>query len=179
MWNRFFAAIGRPIRRRPRRPAAPRLPRPAATRPRLAVLATGFVATLLVIAVVIGTALHSMGQIRASLEQLAKQVQGKNVEVASMRENLYLRIVSSRDMLFMTDVFDIDAEAQRFRVYPTRINAAYQRFRRLTTDPGEMELAEKFMNEARMGLPLLEEVVAQLMAKRHPDEILPLIQTAS
>ena len=178
MGNRFFAAIGRHIPMWRSRPGVPRLHRPGGNRPRLAVLATGFAATLLVIAVVIGTALHSMGQIRASLEQLAKHVQGKMVEVASMRENLYLRIVSSRDMLFMTDVFDIDAEAQRFRVYPTRINAAYQRFRRLTTDPVEIELAEKFMNEARMGLPLLDEVVAQLMAKRHPDEILPLIQQA-
>jgi diguanylate cyclase (GGDEF)-like protein/PAS domain S-box-containing protein len=160
------------------RPSVHRLRRPGGNRPRLAVLATGFVATLLVIAVVIGTALHSMGQIRASLEQLAEHVQRKMVEVASMRENLYLRIVSSRDMLFMTDVFDIDAEAQRFRVYPTRINAAYQRFRQLTTDPVEIELAEKFMNEARMGLPLLDEVVAQLMANKHPDQILPLIQRA-
>jgi len=160
------------------RPGVRRLRRPGGNRPRLAVLATGFVATLLVIAVVIGISLYSMGQIRASLEQLAKHVQGKMVEVASMRENLYLRIVSSRDMLFMTDVFDIDAEAQRFRVYPARINAAYQRFLQLTTDPVEIELAEKFMNEARMGLPLLDEVVTQLMANKHPDQILPLIQRA-
>jgi hypothetical protein len=63
----------------------------------------------------------------------------------------------------LTDVFDIDAEAQRFHVYPMRINAAYQRFRQLTTDPVEIALVEKFMNEARMGMPLLNEVVAQLM----------------
>jgi diguanylate cyclase (GGDEF)-like protein/PAS domain S-box-containing protein len=154
------------------------LPQPGGNRTRLAVLATGFVATLLVIAVVIGISLYSMGQIRASLEQLAEHVQRKMVEVATMRENLYLRIVSSRDMLFMTDVFDIDTEAQRFHVYPMRINAAYQRFRQLTTDPVEIELAEKFMNEARMGMPLLDEVVAQRMAKKHPDQILPLIQRA-
>jgi len=154
------------------------LRQPGGNRTRLAVLATGFVATLLVIAVVIGISLYSMGQIRASLEQLAEHVQRKMVEVATMRENLYLRIVSSRDMLFMTDVFDIDAEAQRFHVYPMRINAAYQRFRQLTTDPVEIELVEKFMNEARMGMPLLNELVAQRMAKKHPDQILPLIQRA-
>src|SRR3970040_1222179 len=108
MGNRFLAAIGRHIPMWRSRPGMPPPRRPHGTRPRLAVLAIGFVATLLVIAVVIGTALHSMGQIRASLEQLAKHVQGKMVEVARMRENLYLRIVSSRHMLFMTDGFDIE-----------------------------------------------------------------------
>ncbi len=178
MGNRFFAAIGRHVLLWRSRRCVHWLRQPGGNRTRLAVLATGFVATLLVIAVVIGISLYSMGQIRASLEQLAEHVQRKMVEVASMRENLYLRIVSSRDMLFMTDVFDIDAEAQRFHVYPARIDAAYQRFRQLTTDPVEIELVEKFMHEARMGLPLLDEVVAQLMAKKHPDEILPLIQQA-
>ena len=178
MGNRFLAAIGRrvPIWRS-RRPAR-WLRQPGGNRTRLAVLAAGFVATLLVIAVVIGISLYSMGQIRASLEQLAEHVQRKMVEVASMRENLYLRIVSSRDMLLMTDVFDIDAEAQRFHVYPARIDAAYQRFRQFTTDPVEIELAEKFMNEAQTGLPLLNEYVALLMAKKHPDQIRPLIQQA-
>ena len=178
MGNRFLAAIGQrvPIWRS-RRPAR-WLRQPGGNRTRLAVLAAGFVATLLVIAVVIGISLYSMGQIRASLEQLTEHVQRKMVEVASMRENLYLRIVSSRDMLLMTDVFDIDAEAQRFHVYPARIDAAYQRFRLFTTDPVEIELAEKFMNEAQTGLPLLNEYVALLMAKKHPDQIRPLIQQA-
>jgi diguanylate cyclase (GGDEF)-like protein/PAS domain S-box-containing protein len=151
---------------------------PSSNRTRLAVLATGFVSTLLVIAVVIGVSLYSMTQIRASLEQLSEHVQRKMVEVATMRENLYLRIVSSRSMLFMTDVFEIDAEAQQFRIYPTRIYAAYQRFLKLTTDPVEVALAEKFMDEARMGQPLLDGVVEQLLAKKHPDQFLPQIQQA-
>jgi diguanylate cyclase (GGDEF)-like protein/PAS domain S-box-containing protein len=178
MGNRLLAAISRHVPIWRSRCCVHWLRQPGGNRTRLAVLATGFVATLLVIAVVIGISLYSMGQIRASLEQLAEHVQRKMVEVATMRENLYLRIVSSRDMLYMTDVFDIDAEAQRFHVYPMRINDAYQRFRQLTNDPVEIELVEKFMNEARMGLPLLNEVVAQLMAKKHPDQILPLIQRA-
>jgi diguanylate cyclase (GGDEF)-like protein len=147
-------------------------------RTRLAVLAGGFLAILLVIAAVIGISLHSMSQTRNSLDRLANLLQRKMVEVATMREHLYLRIVSSRDMMLMTDAFDIDAEAQKFRVYPARIEAAYKRFRELADDPQEIALVEKFMVEAQLGLPLVNAAVDQLIAGKRSEEIVPLLTKA-
>lgn len=111
------------------------LRQPGQKRTRLAVLAGGFLAILLVIATVVGLSLHSIAQTRTHLDYLANHLQRKMVEVATMREYLFLRLVTSRDMLLMTDAFDIDEAAQRFYTYPTRIEAAYLRFRELADDP--------------------------------------------
>jgi len=145
---------------------------------RLAVLAGGFLAVLLVITAASGLSLHGLSQSRTQLDYLANNMQQKMAEVASMRENLLLRLVTSRDMLLMTDAFEIDEAAQRFNIYPTRIQTAYQRFRALADSPREVMLAEKFYDEARLGLPLLTEAVDLLTAGRRPTEIQPLLLKA-
>lgn len=154
------------------------LRQPGEKRTRLAVLAGGFLAILLVIATVVGLSLYSMGQTRTHLDYLANHLQLKMTEVTSMRENLLLRLVTSRDMLLMTDVFEIDEAAQRFNVYPTRIGAAYERFRELADNPREVALAEKFIGEARLGLPQVTEAIDLLAAGRRPAEIQPLLHKA-
>ena len=154
------------------------LRQPGEKRTRLAVLAGGFLAILLVIATVIGLSLHSMGQARAHLDYLANHQQRKMAEVTTMRENLFLRLVTSRDMLLMTDAFDLDEAAQRFYTYPTRIESAYLRFRELADNPEEIRLAEKFFGEARLGLPLINEAVGLLLDGRRPAEIRPLLNKA-
>lgn len=141
-------------------------------------LAAGFVATALVIAVLIGISLYSMSEIRASLDRLGNLLQSKSEAVATMRENLYLRLVSSRDMLVMRDSFEIDAEAQRFHVYGERIGYAYLRFLELTEDPGDRALAEEFITEARRGMPLLRSAINELLAGKRPEEIVPLLNEA-
>lgn len=154
------------------------LRQPGEKRTRLAVLAGGFLAILLVIATVVGLSLYSMGQTRTHLDYLANHLQLKMAEVTSMRENLLLRLVTSRDMLLMTDVFEIDEAAQRFNIYPTRIGAAYERFRELADNPREVALAEKFIGEARLGLPQVTEAIDLLAAGRRPAEIQPLLHKA-
>jgi diguanylate cyclase (GGDEF)-like protein len=151
---------------------------PGVKRTRLAVLAAGFLAILLVIAAVIGLSLHSMGLARHNLDRLANHLQSKLADVATMRESLYLRLVSSRDMLLMTDVFEIDEEAQRFYLYPNRIEAAYGHYRGLTDDPEEIALLEQFMDEAKLGLPLLNAAIDELLAGKRPAEIRPLLGQA-
>jgi len=147
-------------------------------RTRLAVLAGGFLAILLVIATVVGASLHSMAQTRTHLDYLANNLQRKMVEVSIMREHLVLRLVTSRDILLMSDSFDIDEAAQRFYTYPNQIGAAYRRFRELADNPGEIALAEKFIGEARLGMPQVTEAVQQLTAGRRPTEIQHLLQKA-
>jgi len=155
------------------------LRQPGQKRNRLAVLAVGFLAVLLVISTAAGVSLHSLGKTRAQLDYLANNLQRKMVEVTTMREYLFLRLVASRDMLLMTDAFDIDEAAQRFYTYPNQIAGAYQRLKVLAVDnPGELELAEKFIHEARQGLPLLNEAVRQLTLGQRPAEIVPLLQKA-
>lgn len=154
------------------------LHQPGVKRTRLTVLAVGFLAILLVIAVVIGLSLHSMAQTRARLDYLANHLQRKMVEVTSMREYLFLRLITTRDMLLMTDAFDVDEAAQRFYTYPARIEAASVRFLELADHPDEIKLVEKFIGEARLGMPLLNEAVEQLMGGRRPAEILPLLSKA-
>lgn len=156
----------------------PLLRQPGEKRNRLAVLAGGFLAILLVIATVVGLSLHSLAQTRTHLDYLANQLQRKMAEVTTMRENLFLRLVTSRDMLLMTDAFDIDEAAQRFYTYPNRIEAAYLRFRELADNPEEIGLAEKFISEAQHGLPLMNEAVGLLVAGRRTAEIQPLLSKA-
>jgi len=154
------------------------LRQPGEKRNRLTVLAGGFLAILLVIGTVVGLSLSSMAQTRTHLDYLANTLQLKMAEVTTMRENLFLRLVTSRDMLLMTDAFEIDAAALRFNVYPTRIGAAYERFRGLADRPREIALADKFISEARVGLPLNTEAVELLIAGRRPAEIQPLLRKA-
>jgi len=147
-------------------------------RTRLAVLVGGFLAILLVIAAVIGLALYSMAQTRTHLDYLANRLQHKMAEVATMREYLFLRLVTSRDMLLMTDTFELDEAAQRFYTYPTRIETAYLRFRALADQPIEIALADKFISEAQLGLPLINEAVQQLVNGQRSADILPLLNKA-
>jgi diguanylate cyclase (GGDEF)-like protein/PAS domain S-box-containing protein len=154
------------------------LRQPGKGRARLAVLAGGFLAILLVIAAVIGLSLHSLAQTRAHLDYLANRLQQKMVAVATMREYLFLRLVTSRDMLLMTDAFEIDEAAQRLYTYPARIEAAYLRFRALADHPEEIALAEKFIEEAKLGLPLINEAAARLISGQRSADIQPLLQKA-
>jgi diguanylate cyclase (GGDEF)-like protein len=154
------------------------LRQPGEKRTRLAVLAGGFLAILLVITAVIGLALYSMAQTRTHLDYLANRLQHKMAEVATMREYLFLRLVTSRDMLLMTDVFELDEAAQRFYTYPARIEAAYQRFRALADQPEEIALLEKFFAEAQLGLPLINEAVQHLVNGQRSADILPLLHKA-
>ncbi len=152
--------------------------RPLAGHGRVRALAVGFVGTGLVIAALIGVSLHSMSEIRHSLDRLTTLLQSKSEAVATMRENLYLRLVSSRDMMVMKDPFEIDAEAQRFHVYAERIGSAYLRYRELASDAEETALAEEFMREARQGMPLLSTAVNELLAGKRADDIAPLLARA-
>lgn len=154
------------------------LRQPGEKRSRIAVLAGGFLAILLVIVSVVTVSLYSMNQTRAHLDYLANHLQLKLAAVNEMRENLLLRLVTSRDMLLMTDAFEIDEATQRFDIYPTRIRTAYERFRALADNPREIALAEKFIVEARLGLPLVNEAVRLLSDGRRPADILPLLQKA-
>lgn len=154
------------------------LRQPGKKRSRLAVLVGGFLAILLVIVTVVGLSLYSLGQSRSHLDYLANHLQLKIAEVSTMRENLLLRLVTSRDMLLMTDAFEIDAAMQRFDIYPARIGVAYGRFRALADNPKEIALAEKFISEARLGLPLVTDAVHQLASGRRATEIQPLLQKA-
>ncbi len=152
--------------------------RPLTGRGRIRALAVGFVGTGLVIAVLIGVSLSSMSEIRRSLDRLTTLLQSKSEAVATMRENLYLRLVSSRDMMVMDDAFEIDAEAQRFHAYASRIGVAYLRFLELTDDPEEIALADEFMREARQGMPLLNTAISQLIGGKRAAEITPLLARA-
>jgi diguanylate cyclase (GGDEF)-like protein len=154
------------------------LRQPGEKRTRLAVLAGGFLAILLVIAAVIGLSLYSMAQTRTHLDYLANRLQQKMTEVATMREYLFLRLVTSRDMLLMTDAFELDEAAQRFYTYPARIDAAYQRFRALADHPEEIALADKFIGEAKLGLPIINEAVERLVGGQRSADILPLLHKA-
>lgn len=161
-WPIWFAALFRPL----------------AGRGRVRALAVGFVGTGLVIAVLIGVSLYSMSEIRRGLDRLTLLLQSKSEAVAIMRENMYLRLVSSRDMMVMDDAFDIDAEAQRFYAYASRIGVAYLRFLELTDNPEEIALAEQFMEEARKGMPLLNTAVNQLISGKRAADIAPLLARA-
>lgn len=158
------------------------LPRPLlpghAWRTRLNVLVAGFVSIVLVIALLVALSLHSMSNTRDSLERLSQHLQGKLSAVSVMRENLYLRIVSTRNMLLITDPFMIDEERQRFEIYASRIGVGYERFLALSEGQGEKQLLEKFIGEAREGMPRLNEAVSLLMAGQRPRQILPLLQAA-
>lgn len=152
--------------------------RPRAGRIRLRGLVAGFAVIALVIALLIGVSLSSMSEIRDRLDQLTSLLQSKNEAVATMRENLYLRLVSTRDMLVMKDPFQIDDEAQRFHIYGERIGQAYLRFRELATDPEELALTEQFMDQASHGMPLLRSAVNELIGGKRPGEIVPLLNRA-
>lgn len=161
-WPTWFAALFRPL----------------AGRARILVLAIGFVGTGVLIGVLIGVSLYSMSEIRRSLDLLTTLLQSKSEAVAVMRENLYLRLISSRDMMVMKDPFKIDEEAQRFYVYAERIGSAYLRYRELTDDAEEIALADEFMREARQGMPLLNTAINELLAGKRADDIAPLLARA-
>jgi diguanylate cyclase (GGDEF)-like protein len=150
------------------------------TRARLAVQVTGFAGIGLVVAALVALSLHSMGSTHDSLERLSQHLQGKLSAIGIMRENLYLRIVGSRNMLLMADPFEIDEAQQEFRHYAARIGVAYDQYQALldANDEDERRLLEQFIGEAREGMPKLEAAIAQLMQGKHPREILPLLQSA-
>jgi len=142
------------------------------------VLAVGFVAIELLITLLIGISLYSMSDIRQNLDKLSVLLQARRESLAAMRENLYLRLASSRDMMLMEDVFEIDEEAQRFHVYAARIGQAYTRFMEQTEERDERALAEKFMNHALMGMPVLNRAVNELVGGRRSAEIRTLLTKA-
>jgi diguanylate cyclase (GGDEF)-like protein len=147
-------------------------------RSRFTVQAAGFVAIGAIIAVLVALSLHSMDSTHDSLERLARHLQGKLSAISVMRENLYLRIVSTRNMLLMTDPFAIDEERQTFRIYASRIGVAYDNYLALVDDQTERELLEHFMHNARQGMPRLEAAIAQMIDGKRPAQILPMLQEA-
>jgi len=142
------------------------------------ILGAGFVMIIILIIALIGVSLHSMSDVRQNLDRLSAQLQSKDEALSVIRENLYLRLASSRDMMAMEDAFSIDEEAQRFHIYASRIGRAYDRFLELTDDPVERSLAEKFMDQARIGMPLLNSTIDELLAGRRPNEIQTLLNQA-
>jgi diguanylate cyclase (GGDEF)-like protein len=147
-------------------------------RARLTVQVAGFTGIGLVVAALVALSLYSMGSTHDSLERLSQHLQGKLTAIAEMRENMYLRIVSSRNMLLITDPFAIDEERQAFSIYANRIGVAFQRYLSLVDDETEKKLLEQFMREAREGMPKLEEAISQLTSGKSAAQLVPVLQDA-
>ena len=145
---------------------------------RLTVQVAGFAGVGLILAMLVTLSLYSMGSTHDSLERLTRHLQGKLAAIAEMRENLYLRIVSSRNMLLMADPFAIDEERQRFRAYANRIVVAHERYLALVDSDSERKLLEQFMEQARDGLPKLEGALNQLMTGKSAAQLVPVLQDA-
>jgi len=144
----------------------------------MGVQVASFASVGLIIVLLVALSLQNMVSTHESLERLTRHLQGKLSYITEMRENLYLRIVSSRNMMLMTDPFDIDEERQSFRVYANRIGVAYNNYLTLVDEEGERDLLNRFMQQAREGLPKLEEAIQLLVGGKNAAQIQPLLQNA-
>jgi diguanylate cyclase (GGDEF)-like protein/PAS domain S-box-containing protein len=139
--------------------------------PRLMVIGAGFLGIIMLTFVVIGVALERMNAISGRLDYVVHNLNARTAIISQVRENLYQRITSMRNMLLMTDVFEIDAEAQRFHGYGKHIEDDLIKLQKLLTEAEDKDSLDNFYKAATEGTRIHNEVIDLLLSGKNKAQI--------
>jgi len=141
-------------------------------------ISIGYTVVLGLMLVLIFIGLDRMQVMQEKLDIITKQHNKKSQLLATMREGIYSRQVSLRNMMLMPETFDRDEESFRFREYALPVALAQKELEKMTLTDKESTNIKELRSAMRKAYVFQQQTLQTVIFSESPDQYQPLLRNA-
>jgi len=142
------------------------------------IITLGFAVLLSLMSALIITALEQMQGMQQKLDKLSQQHNAKTELISTIRDGIYNRQVSLRNMMLMTDPFERDEESGRFRQFALPVLEARNHLSDMKLTQPERQIMDQIIESMKVAYHFQQNVLRKVIFSESPEEYQPLLSEA-